>query len=91
MVNVNDSIDPRGLVARLVVFITTTAVWNAETASTHLPLLLELSGALFALLLLRLALLEQCLGDENVVLGGDSPVMSSRVSSESSAATGAHQ
>jgi len=39
-----------------------------------LALLLELSGALLALLLLALALLEKGLGDEDVVLAGNGPV-----------------
>lgn len=39
--------------------------------STDLLLLLELGGSLLAGLLLGLALLEESLGDQDLVLGGD--------------------
>jgi hypothetical protein len=42
--------------------------------STDLLLLLELGGSLLSGLLLALALLQESLGDENIILGGDAPV-----------------
>ena len=44
---------------------------------TYLLLLLELSGALLASLLLGLALLEEGLWYENLVVGGDASVLRS--------------
>lgn len=46
-------------------------------SSTYLLLLLELSGALLAGLLLGLALLEKGLWDKNLVVGGDASVLRS--------------
>lgn len=50
-----------------------------NVVSTYSLLLLDLSSALSASLLLRLALLQERLGDEHVILGGDRTIVKSRL------------
>ena len=45
-----------------------------DDGKTHLFLFLELRRLLLSLLLLALAFLEQSLGNENLVLGGNGPI-----------------
>lgn len=65
-----DIIDRSLVVAWIRLFITSLA-WIYSEIMTDLLLLVSLGGALGASLLLRLALLEQSLGDHDVVVGGD--------------------
>lgn len=65
-----DIIDRSLVVAWIRLFITSLA-WIYSEIMTDLLLLVSLGGALGASLLLRLALLEQSLGDQDVVVGGD--------------------
>lgn len=68
-----DIIDRSLVVAWIRLFITSLA-WIYRGIVTDLLLLVGVGGALGAGLLLRLALLEQSLGDQDLVVGGDGAI-----------------
>ena len=66
---------PRRTSPRVVVVITANInPHKSREWTTDLPLLLKLSCTILVILLLSLALLQQCLGDQDVVLGGNGTI-----------------